>query len=70
MSLPATWLLGVLGNLVGGFLGYLIFGHDKNDGAIQVSGIIGSIVGAPLNLLLIYRAVVARRTHGGHRLRA
>jgi uncharacterized membrane protein YeaQ/YmgE (transglycosylase-associated protein family) len=69
MSLPATWLLGVLGSFAGGFLGYVIFGHDKNDGAIQVSGIIGSIVGAVI-LLLIYRAVVARRSHRGSHLRA
>jgi uncharacterized membrane protein YeaQ/YmgE (transglycosylase-associated protein family) len=67
MSLGATWLLGVLGSFAGGFLGYLIFGRDKGDGVIQVSGIVGSILGAVI-LLLIYRAVSSRR--GGRRLHA
>ncbi len=64
MSLAGTWLLGVLGSFAGGFLGYLIFRRDRDDGVIQVSGIFGSIIGAVI-LLLIYRAVVARR--GGRR---
>lgn len=64
MSLAGTWLLGVLGSFAGGFLGYVLFGADEEDGVIQVSGIIGSVIGAVI-LLLIYRAVVARR--GGRR---
>ncbi len=68
MSLAATWLLGVLGSFVGGFLGYLIFGADIEDGPVQVGGVIGSIVGAVI-LLLIYRAV-SRRSRGGRRLHA
>ncbi len=68
MSLAATWLLGVLGSFVGGFLGYLIFGADIEDGPVQVAGVIGSIIGAVI-LLLIYRAV-SRRTRGGRRLHA
>jgi len=55
MGLLGTWLLGVLGSFVGGFLGYLLFGHDINDGAVQLSGIIGSVIGAII-LLLIWRA--------------
>jgi len=31
MSLEQTWLLGVVGNLVGGFLGYAIFRADVDD---------------------------------------
>ena len=62
MSLAATWLLGVLGSFVGGFLGYLLFGADIDDGAVQTSGIIGSVIGAII-LLLIYRAVQRRRPH-------
>jgi uncharacterized membrane protein YeaQ/YmgE (transglycosylase-associated protein family) len=54
MSLAATWLLGVVGSFVGGFLGRLIFDHDADDGYFQVSGIIGSIVGAVI-VLAIYR---------------
>jgi len=68
MSLGATWLLGVLGSFLGGFLGYLLFGADIDDGPVQVGGVIGSIVGAVI-LLLIYRAV-SRRGHGGRRLHA
>ena len=64
MSLGATWLLGVLGSFLGGFLGYVIFGRDIDDGAVQVSGIIGSVIGAVI-LLLVYRAVSRRR--GGRR---
>jgi uncharacterized membrane protein YeaQ/YmgE (transglycosylase-associated protein family) len=65
MSLPATWLLGVLGSFLGGFLGYLLFGRDIDDGAVQVSGIIGSILGAII-LLLVWRAFSDR--HRGSRL--
>jgi len=60
MSLGMTWLLGVIGSFAGGFLGYLIFKEDGDDGAFQASGIIGSIIGAIL-VLLIYRAVNGRR---------
>ena len=68
MSLLGTWLLGVLGSFVGGFLGYLLFGRDINDGAVQLSGIIGSVLGAVI-LLLIWRAFSDRR-HRGTRLTA
>jgi uncharacterized membrane protein YeaQ/YmgE (transglycosylase-associated protein family) len=54
MSLGATWLLGVVGSFVGGFLGYVLFGADIEDGAVQVGGVIGSIVGAVI-VLLVYR---------------
>lgn len=54
MSLVATWVLGVVGSFVGGFLGRLIFDHDADDGYFQASGIIGSIVGAVI-VLGIYR---------------
>jgi len=65
MGLLGTWLLGVLGSFVGGFLGYVLFGHDIHDGAVQLSGIIGSVVGAII-LLLIWRAYTHR--HRGSRL--
>jgi uncharacterized membrane protein YeaQ/YmgE (transglycosylase-associated protein family) len=54
MSMGGTWLLGVIGSFVGGFLGYVLFGADLDDGAVQVSGVIGSIVGAVI-VLLVYR---------------
>ena len=56
-----TWLLGVVGSLVGGFLGYLLFGVDIDDGAIQAAGVIGSIIGS-IVVLVAYNAFVGRRT--------
>ena len=53
MGLLATTVLGIVGSLVGGFLGYLIFGSDKQDGAFQTSGLIGSIIGAIIVLLIV-----------------
>lgn len=64
MSLAQTWLLGVLGSFAGGFLGYVLFGADIDDGAVQVSGVFGSIVGAII-LLLIYRAYQRRQQPAG-----
>ena len=59
MSLSATWLIGVAGSFVGGFLGYVLFGADIDDGAVQVSGVIGSVLGAVV-ILLIMRATNRR----------
>jgi uncharacterized membrane protein YeaQ/YmgE (transglycosylase-associated protein family) len=60
MSIPATILLGVVGSFVGGFLGYVLFGRDLGEGALQPSGIVGSILGA-IVVLLVWRAVGGRR---------
>ena len=40
-------------------LGYVLFGHDLDEGALQASGVIGSIIGAVI-ALLIYRAITRR----------
>ena len=61
MSVGATLVLGIIGAFVGGFLGYVLFGHDLDEGALQASGIIGSIIGAVI-ALLVYRAVNRGRT--------
>jgi uncharacterized membrane protein YeaQ/YmgE (transglycosylase-associated protein family) len=63
MSFGATILLGIVGSFIGGFLGWMLFGHDLSEGALQASGIFGSIVGAVI-ALLIYRAVTHRGSHG------
>ena len=55
MSVGATILLGIVGSFIGGFLGYLLFRTDGEDGAFQPAGIIGSIIGAVI-ALLVYRA--------------
>ena len=52
MSILATIVLGIVGSFIGGFLGYLIFGKDAGEGLLQPSGIIGSIIGAIIALLV------------------
>ena len=59
MSVPATILLGIVGSFVGGFLGYLLFGKDAEQGALQPAGIIGAILGA-IVALLVYNAVTKK----------
>lgn len=56
MSVAATIILGVVGSFVGGFLGYVLFDKDLDEGALQPSGIVGATIGAII-VLLIYRAV-------------
>lgn len=60
MGIGATIALGVVGSFVGGFLGYLIFHKDGNDGFVQPANFIGSLIGAVIALLL-WRAYSARR---------
>ncbi len=60
MSILGTILLGVVGSFIGGFIGWALFGKDLADGALQPSGIIGSIIGAVI-ALLVYRAANHRR---------
>ena len=52
MSVAGTILLGIVGSFVGGFLGYVLFDKDIGEGALQTSGIIGSVLGAVIALLL------------------
>jgi uncharacterized membrane protein YeaQ/YmgE (transglycosylase-associated protein family) len=59
MGIGATILLGIVGSLIGGFLGWALFGKDLADGALQASGIIGSVLGAVI-ALLVYRAMSHR----------
>ena len=60
ISIPMTIVLGIVGSFVGGFLGYLIFHKDGQDGFFQPSGIIGSVIGAVI-VLLIWTRVGGRR---------
>ena len=59
LSIAMTIVLGIVGSFVGGFLGYLLFGKDSAQGLLQPSGIIGSIIGAVL-VLVIWLAVNRR----------
>jgi uncharacterized membrane protein YeaQ/YmgE (transglycosylase-associated protein family) len=61
MSFLQTVALGVVGSFVGGFLGWLIFDADADEGAFQASGIVGSILGAVVVLIIYNRATRAGR---------
>ena len=63
MGVLGTIVLGIVGSFVGGFLGFVLFNEDFDDGALQASGVIGSIVGAIL-ALLVYRMVTSRSGSG------
>ena len=52
MSIVATIVLGIIGSLVGGFLGYVLFHKDAQKGFFQLSGLIGSIIGSIIVLAL------------------
>lgn len=59
IGILGTIAVGVVGSFVGGFLGYVLFGKDPGEGALQASGIIGSIIGAIL-VLAAWRAFNGR----------
>jgi uncharacterized membrane protein YeaQ/YmgE (transglycosylase-associated protein family) len=52
ISILATIVIGIIGSFLGGFLGYLLFHKDSQDGFLQPAGIIGSVIGAIIVLLL------------------
>ena len=60
MSVGGTVVLGMVGSFVGGFLGRALFGADAASGYFQASGIIGSILGSII-ALLVYRAANGRQ---------
>ena len=66
MGVVATIVLGIVGSFIGGFLAWAIFGKDFSEGALQPSGVIGSIIGA-IVALLVWRAVDSRSATGRHR---
>ena len=55
-----TVLLGIVGSFVGGFIGFVLFDRDAGDGALQPSGLLGSVVGAVIALLIL-RSLRGRR---------
>jgi len=61
LSILMTIVLGIIGSFVGGFLGYLLFGRDSGNGFLQPAGLIGSVIGAVV-VLLIWTRVGSRRS--------
>ncbi len=61
MGIGATIVLGIAGSFLGGFLADALFRNDAEDLGLHPVGIIGSVIGAII-CLLIYRAVTSRRT--------
>jgi uncharacterized membrane protein YeaQ/YmgE (transglycosylase-associated protein family) len=61
ISIGMTIVIGIVGSFIGGFLGYVLFHHDVQDGALQPSGIIGSVIGAIIVLLIMTRTGHRRR---------
>jgi uncharacterized membrane protein YeaQ/YmgE (transglycosylase-associated protein family) len=61
IGILGTIVVGIIGSFVGGFLGYLLFHKDAQDGFLQPAGIIGSIIGAVV-VLLVYTYVGQRQT--------
>jgi uncharacterized membrane protein YeaQ/YmgE (transglycosylase-associated protein family) len=57
MGWIATLLLGLVGSLIGGFVGGLF---TEGDDTFDPAGLIGSVLGA-IVALLIYRATIGRR---------
>lgn len=59
MGIVGTIVLGIVGSLVGGFLGNLFV---KGDATLSPAGLIGSIIGA-IVALLVWRSVGSRGAH-------
>ena len=59
MTVGATIVLGIVGSFVGGFLADALFRNDAEDIGLAPSGILGSIIGAVV-ALLVYNAATRR----------
>jgi uncharacterized membrane protein YeaQ/YmgE (transglycosylase-associated protein family) len=60
MSIVATIVLGIVGSFAGGLLLDVLFRDDSEDMGLGPAGLLGSIIGA-IVVLLIYNAVTDRR---------
>ena len=65
ISIGMTVVLGIVGSFVGGFIGYALFHKDSQDGFFQPSGLIGSVIGAVIVLLIWTRVGAGGRSHRG-----
>jgi uncharacterized membrane protein YeaQ/YmgE (transglycosylase-associated protein family) len=64
LSILGTIVLGIVGSFVGGFLGHLLFHHDASGGFFQPAGLIGSIIGSIIVLLIYMRVGGSHRAAG------
>ena len=69
IGIPGTIVLGVAGSFIGGFLGYVLFHHDASSGAVQPAGLLGSVIGAVIALLIYRRVGTGSRSSLGRRHR-
>lgn len=60
MSIGATIALGIVGSFLGGFLADVLFRSDSQDNGFGPAGLLGSILGA-IVALLVYNAATNRR---------
>ena len=60
MDIGTTIVIGIVGLFVGGFLADVLFRSEGEDQGLSPAGIIGSIIGAVI-VLLIYNAMTSRR---------
>lgn len=60
MSIGATILLGIVGSFIGGFLADVLFRSENEDMGFGPAGLLGSILGAII-ALLVYNAATNRR---------
>jgi uncharacterized membrane protein YeaQ/YmgE (transglycosylase-associated protein family) len=65
ISIVTTIVLGIVGSFVGGFLGYALFHNDFSGRSFQPSGLVGSVMGAVI-VLLIWTRVGSGRASSRH----
>jgi len=69
MGILATIVLGIVGSFVGGLLADVLFRSDAEDVGIGPSGLLGSILGAIVVLLILNAVSPRRRMSPFHRRR-
>ena len=61
MGIFMTIVLGIVGSILGGLVGWAIWGTDTPDGGFRPAGLLLSILGAII-VLWIYRMIKSRST--------
>ena len=66
IGIAGTIAVGIVGSFLGGFLADALFHNDATDSGLHPAGLIGSIIGAII-VLLVVRAFTHRRSGYGRR---